>query len=621
MDEKKPGFFKRAFHALSSFITGLRLLVVNVLFLAILAVVFLGLSGGEIPKIPPQGALILDLKGSLVDQTSYVDPLQRLMGGVNAEQKETLVQDVTDAIRYASEDKRINTLVLSLDELAFGGISKIQEIGVALEGFRRSGKKIIAVGDHYTQDQYLLAAQADEIYLHPMGGVNIKGYGVYRSYYKKALDKLEVNFHVFRVGNFKSAMEPVMRDSMSEASRESNLVWLNSLWDEYVNTVASRRNLSPEIVNSYANTFDQIIAEHQGDSALAAAATGFVDAIVDRDEVNQQLIDQVGATDDKGHYQGIGFERYLWIRNIELPNPATEGKVAVLVASGMILDGDWPPGYIGGDSLAQLIRQVRRDDSVDAVVLRVDSGGGSAFASEVIRRELALLKQQGRPLVVSMGSTAASGGYWIAAQADEIWATPTTLTGSIGIFSAFPTIDRSMAKLGVSNDGVGTTKMSDAGRIDRPLNAVFGRAMQSSLDNGYERFLAIVANGREMTKEQADGVAQGRVWSGADALANGLVDKLGGLDQAVAAAAKLASLDNYATELVELPLTPQQQFLQELMGSEVMMSWLGGFQRDSQFLLTQINRWVFPFSRGLEFIDNMNDPQNMYLHCSACAEL
>ncbi len=621
MDKEKPGFFRRLFRGLVTFVTALRLLVVNVLFIAVLAIIFLGLSGGKIPKIPDRGALVLDLKGSLVDQVSYVDPLQRLMGGVTPEQHETLVQDVIDAIRYASEDQRINTLVLQLDDLAFGGISKIQEIATVLEEFRSSGKKIIAIGDNYSQDQYLLASHADEIYLHPMGGVSIKGYGVYRNYYRKALEKMEINFHVFRVGNYKSALEPMMRESMSDDSRESNLAWLSSLWGEYVSTISARRNLSPNIVNHYANKFDQVLAEHQGDGALAAAATGLVDAIVDRDEINQQLINEVGATDEEGLYQQIGFERYLWIRNIELPNPAVDGKIAVVVASGMILDGDWPPGYIGGDSLAQLIRQVRRDESVDAVVLRVDSGGGSAFASEIIRRELALLKQQGRPLVVSMGSVAASGGYWLSALADEIWATPTTLTGSIGIFSAFPTIEKTLGKLGVSNDGVGTTAMADAGRIDRPLNPVFGRAMQSSLENGYAHFLTIVASGRGMTTEQVDGVAQGRVWSGADALQNGLVDQLGGLDQAVAAAAKLANLNEFETELVELPLTPQQQFVQELMGSEVMISWFGSVQASPQSLLSQINRWIVPFGRGLEFIDSMNDPQDMYLHCSACAEL
>ncbi|MEH6558711.1 MAG: signal peptide peptidase SppA [Oceanicoccus sp.] len=621
MDKEKPGFIRRLFKGLVKFVTALRLLVVNLLFLLVLVIVFLGFSGGEIPKIPERGALILDLKGSLVDQASYVDPLQRLMGGVTPEQDETLLQDVIDAIRYAGDDERINTLVLQLDDLAFGGISKIQEIAMVLEEFRRSGKKIIAIGDNYSQDQYLLASHADEVYLHPMGGVSITGYGVYRSYYKKALDKMEINFHVFRVGNYKSALEPMMRESMSDDSRESNLAWLNSLWGEYVSTISTRRNLSPDTINDYANKFDQVLAEHQGDGALAAAATGLVDAIVDRDEINQQLINEVGAADDEGLYQGISFERYLWIRNIELPNPAADGKIAVVVASGMILDGDWPPGYIGGDSLVQLIRQVRRDESIDAVVLRVDSGGGSAFASEVIRRELALLKQQGRPLVVSMGSAAASGGYWISALADEIWAMPTTLTGSIGIFSAFPTIEKTLGKLGISNDGVGTTAMADAGRIDRPLNSVFGRAMQSSLENGYTRFLTIVANGRGMTTEQVDGVAQGRVWSGADAFDNGLVDQLGGLDQAVAAAAKLANLTEYKTELVELPLTPQQQFLQELMGSEVMLSWLAGIYHNPQSLFSQINRWIIPFGRGLEFIDNMNDPQNMYLHCSACAEL
>lgn len=618
MNEKKPGLIRRFFSGLMTVINVVRATLVNVIFIAFLVFIFVALSGGELPKVPDQSALVLNIQGSVVDQQSYADPLQRLMGGVNAVQGEVLLQDIIDAIRFAKSDDRIKTLVLALDEMTFAGISKIQEISVELESFRESGKKIVATGDHYSQNQYLLAVQADEIYLHPMGEVSLPGYGLYRSYYKEALDKLAIEFHVFRVGKYKSALEPFLRNSMSEESKEANWGWLSSLWDVYTQTVAQRRGLPADAIDDYANRYDEIMISHQGNTAEAAAASGLVDAVLTREDVNQQLIHQVGSQNEAGYVEAIGFERYLWLRSIELPQPEKEGKIAIIPAVGMILDGEWPPGYIGGDTLATLIKKVRLDDSYDAVVLRIDSGGGSAFASEIIRNELELLKSSGKPLVVSMGSMAASGGYWIAALADEIWATETTLTGSIGIYAQFPTIDKSMAKLGIFNDGVGTTKQSDAMYIDRPINPIFQRSTQSNLEHNYLRFLNLVASGRNMSLQDVEAIAQGRVWSGKDALTIGLVDKLGGLEQAVAAAAELAAVDSFDTKIIEKPLSPQEQFIQELMGSEVAKTWLGSHRRSS--MTTLLDKWLTPLQSLTDLVEMMNDPQGTYLHCSQCSE-
>jgi protease-4 len=561
------------------------------------------LSSGNLPTVPSQSALLLNIDGRLVDQKAYMDPLASIMGQSDPKQKETLVQDVIDAINYGSKDKRIKTLVLSLDNMVYGGISKMQEIAPALEAFRAEGKKIIAFGNNYSQDQYWLASQADEVYMHPMGSVLVQGYGLYRNYFKQALDNLLINFHVFRVGEFKSAMEPFMRNDMSAEAKRSSLVWLNNLWSEYTQAVVERRGLSASAIDDYANNIDQLLAQYDGDSAAVAVATGLIDGLKTRDEINRYLVEQVGAVDDDSYYQAIGFEQYLWIKSLELPKPASENKVGLIVAVGNIVDGEQPAGAIGGDSLEKLIRTARQDPKVRSLVLRVDSGGGSAFASEVIRNELELLQQAGKPLVISMGSMAASGGYWISAHADEIWATPTTLTGSIGIFGAFPTLDQSLAKIGVNTDGVGTTKLSGATRLDRPLQPIAARSIQSMINHGYSQFLNIVATGRDMSVDDVASIAEGRVWSGVDAKELGLVDKLGGLEQAIASAAELAGLADYDRHLIEIPLSPQEQLLKELSGKVG-----ASFEHvNHSIFVKQLQRWLAPLEDSFGFINTMNE--------------
>lgn len=616
MGEQKPGIIRRSYRWLMKFLSALRLLVVNLVFLVFVTVLVVVISTSELPTIPDKGALVLNIEGTLVDQKSYVEPLSQLLGESNPEQRETLLSDVIKAIDYARDDDRINTLVLSLDYFVHGGISKISELTGPLQSFRDTGKKIIAIGDNYSQDQYLLAAQADEIYINPMGLVWIEGYGVFRNYFKSALDKLEIQFHIFRVGEFKSAMEPFMRNDMSTEAKEANLLWLNTLWDEYLNTVAQRRRLKPMDINRYVNQADEILARYQGNAATMAVANGLIDGVKSREEMNRYLVDVVGAEDEDGYFQAIGFEQYLWLQELEKTHQEQKDKVGLIVASGNIVDGYHPPGTIGGDSTAQLIRQARLDPDIRALVVRVDSGGGSAFASEVIRRQLLLLQQAGKPLVVSMGSVAASGGYWISASADQIWATPTTITGSIGIFGAFPTLENTLENLGIATDGVGTTEMAGAMRIDRPLNPMAGRFIQSSIEYGYAQFLGVVAEGRDMKTDDVDSIAQGRVWSGSKARSLGLVDELGGLDQAIAAAAELAELEKYDTEIVELPLSPQEMLLRKLMGGEAMKTLRQSLVGHSVF--AQWAKWLAPVQSQWQFIRQMNDPHGMYLHCTVC---
>ena len=615
MENRTPGLIRRAFWFAWRLLNGLRRLLLNLVFLLLIVAVAIGFFSEEGPAVPANSALILDLSGVLVDQISYVDPFSSLISGSDAP-PETLLSDVVKAIDTAAADPRIKMIVLQTDALEHSGISKAEELSAALKRFREHNKKVVAVGDSFNQDQYLLAAQADQILMNPMGQVLLQGFGVYTNYFKEALDKLQINVHVFRVGAYKSAVEPFMRDDMSAEVKENHLVWLRTLWQQYKNSVAARRHIDPAKIDDYVNKIDEVFAAEHGDSARAALSWHFVDALKTRDEINDMLVEQVGA-DDNGDFRGIDFRDYLASIKPLKVRPHRD-QVGVIVASGVILDGEQRAGQIGGDTLAGLIRQARDDEHVKAVVLRIDSGGGSAFASEIIRQELLTLKQAGKPLVVSMGSVAASGGYWIAASADEVWATPATITGSIGIFGAFPTFEKSLDKLGIHTDGVGTTSMAGAMRIDRPLDAVTARAIQSNIDSGYQHFLEVVASGRKLDVAAVDKIAQGRVWSGSDALSVGLVDKLGSLNDAIAAAAARAKMKHYDVELIEQPLSFPEVFMQKLSGAvsyfkpAARAHWYGG---------AAIWTPLRPLLAEAQRLATLNDPKATYVYCTDCARL
>src|SRR6056297_2357363 len=439
----------RVLSALWNGITRVRLALSNLLFLALLAVIWFVYIGGTPEPLPEQAALLLNLSGTVVDQRSPVDPLQALLVESSPAAHEVLLRDLLDAIEFAADDPAITALVLELDALGYVGISKTQEIVEALTVFRDTGKPVIAVGDYFSQDQYLLASHADEVIVHPLGGVALEGFSSYRNYFKEALDKVSVNVHVFRAGEFKSAVEPFKRNDMSEGEREVTSRWLSNLWKQYASTVEMQRELAPGSVDLYINNFADRLRETRGDAARAALRAGLVDQVMDRSEANEHLISMVGAENDDGLYEAVVFERYVARkRPLSLSGPRGD-RVAVITAQGTMLPGEQPPGAIGGDSLARLIRNAVEDDGVGAIVLRIDSGGGSLFASEVIRRQVAEARASGIPVVVSMGAVAASGGYYIAAEADEIWATPSTITGSIGVFAAFPTFEDLLGRIDV----------------------------------------------------------------------------------------------------------------------------------------------------------------------------
>jgi len=608
----KRGIIRRVFSAFWTGLTRLRVALSNILFLLLILLLVVLFSGRALEPLPAQAALILNPAGSIVEQKSYVDPMTLLLSEPLPQEREVLLRDVIAAIRTAKDDPKITSLVMELDSLWSVGISKTGEIAAALAEFRASGKPIIAWGDSFTQSQYLLATEADTIILHPMGGVLLEGFANYKWYFADALDKLSLNMHVFKAGDFKSVADPFEGNEMPAGEKEISQRWLDSLWSQYTGKVESARTLDPGSVDTYIGSFVERLAEQDGDLAEWALGTGLVDQLLTRIEANAFLIDVVGDQDDYGNYQGVSFEYYLERKRPLLPGNAGVEKVAVVTAKGIILDGDQPAGRIGGDSLANLLQEAIEDDSIRAIVLRVDSGGGSAFASEIIYQRLLMAREYNKPVVVSMGSVAASGGYWIAAAADEIWATPTTITGSIGVISAFPTVDRLLDRLGIHADGVGTTPLAGALRIDRPLMPEAKALQQMVVDNLYQRFISLVAEGRNMEVEAVDAVASGRVWSGADALEVGLVDQLGGLDDAIAAAARLAQLEDYRVEYIEPQLSPRELLAKHFLGQAA--GWLGS----GGGLTQSIHGLTASLRSGVELLEVFNDPRGAYARCLGC---
>jgi protease-4 len=605
---------RRFFQATWNGITLVRLALSNILFLVMLGLIYFVYIGGAQAPLPDKGALLLNMSGVVVDEKSPVNPLRAVLVQPTAADHQVLLRDVIEAIEYAAEDPAINSLVMELGSLANVGISKTQEIVSALETFRATGKPIIAVGDYYTQDQYLLASQADEIIAHPLGGVSLEGYASYHNYFADALEKFSVKVHVFRVGENKGAVEPYMRDDMSEQEKTISQLWLDDLWAQYTDTVESRRGLEPGSLNAYINNYKERLKLQGGDTARAAQEAGLIDQLLSRAEANDYIAEIVGVRNEDDLYEAVVFERYV-ARKRPLSLSAPDGdRVAVITATGSILPGDQPPGAIGGDSLARLIRGAADEEDVKAIVLRVNSGGGSLFASEVIRQQVLYAKEQGLPVVISMGAVAASGGYYIAAQADEIWATPGSITGSIGVFAAFPTFEQLLARLGVHTDGVGTTDLAGSMRSDRDLNPDLVDALNNTIEFAYDSFLGIVAQGRGMAVDAVDPVAQGRVWSAADALDKGLVDKLGSLQEAIESAAALAGVEDYTVQYVALPLSPRDMVLKQLANR------LGSFDllRGSAAAITA-SRWMQPMENAAVELNALQDPRHIYLRCASCS--
>lgn len=563
------GFFRGVWRGLDV----LRRLLHLILLLLIFGFLIGALRGG-VPQLPARGALLIQPSGEIVEQRSG-DPLTIAFNEARgAGQAETLLWDLTDAIRAAAGDQRVAAIALQLDYLSGAGQPTLEEVAAAMREFRASGKKIIAWGTALGRSQYYLAAHADEIYLDPMGEVLIDGYAQYRMYYKGLLDKLAVDVHLFRAGEYKSAAEDLTRQNMSPEDREASLAYLTALWDAYKQAVGTARGLDPDAIEQYASGYIAALRDSGGNAARVALEAGLVTALRDQNGVIERLAELAGRNRDDRDYSRIDYKDYVQLRHAaqRLAAPGA-GSIGVVVASGTILDGEQPPGSVGGATAAALLRQAREDKDIAAVVLRVDSPGGSALASEVIHREVVALRAAGKPVVVSMGDLAASGGYYIAAPADRIVASATTITGSIGVFAAIPTVDRTLGKLGIGVDGVGTTPLSGKLRIDRPMDPLLRDYAQLSVQRIYEVFLGHVSDGRERTLEEVDEMARGRVWVGSDAHRLGLVDTLGGYTDAVTAAAEIAGLaPGYGVRRIEPRLSWAEQLAMQLRIGSVRLT-------------------------------------------------
>ena len=605
----ESSLFKKVLKGTWGIINTIRKVVIN-LFVLVLVIALVAMAfTSDSPKIAKVTALEIKPNGRLVEQLTAQSFDELVDEARGAQNPETLLKDVIDAIEVAKDDDRVQVLVINLSSFSGARLTKLQDLGEAITQFKESGKKVVAVADTYSQDAYYIAAHADEIISHSMGGMIIEGFGRYRMYYKEGLDKLGIDVHVFKVGTFKSAVEPYLRDDMSEFAKEANEEWLGDLWRIYLDEVAAARGISTEKLNEYAQELPRLIGEVNGDATKAALDNGLIDQALTRVEMRDYLISLVGEDEETHSYNKVGLNNYLkTIKSDRFGRTAKGDKVGVIVARGTILDGEQPSGTIGGDSTAALIAKARNDDDVKAIVLRVDSGGGSAFASEVIRRELEKARADGKPVVASMGSVAASGGYWISTTSDQIWAHPSTITGSIGIFGMLPTYQKPLAQhLGIRVDGISTAPLAGV-RLDRELQPEIGEAIQKTVEHGYREFLQRVSDARNMATEEVDKIAQGRVWSGADAHELGLVDSLGDLDDAITAAAKLADLgDNYIVSYIEKEQAFQDKVLRELMAEAVSISDLNTFSRSPiDSLLSKIEQAASDFTA-------LNDPNHVYV--------
>ena len=612
--QKPRGFFRRFFGGIGALITFLRNLVLNVFFLFFLVILIVAIGSSAPKPLPEKFALRVAPSGVLVDQRTYIDTASLLFKD-EQEDSETVVRDVVDAINRASDDKRIDSIVLELGGLGGGGITKMSEIGQALNAFKAKGKKIIATSDSYSQDQYFLASYADEIYLHTMGEVQLTGFGRYITYYKSALDKLGVNVHVFRSGKYKDFVEPFLRDNMSDESREHNSQWLNALWAQYTQTVETQRKLPEGSLNKLINNLDAKLAEVKGDSAQLALNEKLVDKLVSRNEIDKMLIEKFGKSDEGNFYNAVGVHSYLAEAHAhKLPK---QTQVGLLVASGTIQDGHQQEGAIGSENFVDMLRGIEEDESIKALVIRIDSGGGSAFASEIIRAEIDAIRKRNIPIYISMGSVAASGGYWMATAGDEIWATPTTITGSIGVFGAFPTLENSLQKIGLNTDGISTTELGGALSIDRPLAPKMNSVIQAGVDHTYQSFIKLVADARKQDVAAIHEIAQGHVWTGAKAKEIGLVDNLGTLNDVIAAAAAKAELKDYSVKLITQKLSPKEELIRKLVGEDAKVfapkSLLKPFAE-----LNLVQQQISPLLKPLVALQKMTDPQGIYATCLEC---
>ncbi|AFJ47438.1 signal peptide peptidase SppA [Shimwellia blattae] len=605
-------FFKWTWRLLSF----IRSLVFNLIFL-ILVLVAAGIwmqAGSPAPETA-RGALLLDITGVVVDKPSVSNKLgiigRQLFGSSTDKLQENSLFDIVDAIRQAKDDRNITGLVLDLKNFAGGDQPSMQYIGKALREFRDSGKPVYASGDSYSQGQYYLASFASKIWLSPQGTVDLHGFATNGLYYKSLLDKLKVSTHVFRVGTYKSAVEPFIRDDMSPAAREADSRWIGELWQNYLSTIAANRQITTQQLFPGAQAMLAGLQKLSGDTARYALDNKLVDALATPAQVEKALTEKFGWNKKDKAFQAVSIYDYA-----VKPRAQQSSTIAVIYASGAILDGEETPGNVGGDTTAHQIREARLDPAVKAIVLRVNSPGGSVNASEIIREELEAAREAGKPVVVSMGGLAASGGYWISTPANYIVASPSTLTGSIGIFGVVNTLENSLREIGVNTDGVSTSPLADISAT-KALPVEVQQMIQLSIENGYQRFINLVAKSRNKTPEQIDQIAQGHVWTGQDAKNNGLVDSLGDFDDAVAKAAELAKLKTWSLSYYQGETSMLDMVFSSLNGSVRAMLP----QALSAALPAPLAQAASAVKSESDKLTLFNDPRDRYAYCLNCADI
>ncbi len=599
--------------AMGNFIIGLGGFTIGIFVIIGLIIALGARNPQQLPSVPDGAVLVLWPEGQIVEITELPDPFAALYDDFNRQPAQTSIHDITDALNRAKDDDRISALALVTDSMAGAGPSHIHTIAAAVKDFKSSGKKVYALSSGYSQSDYLVAAEADKIYMNPQGNVLLTGYGSYPMYFKSLLDKIGATVNVFRVGTFKSAVEPFIRNDMSDAAKEANSEFLGTLWQQYQTSVTQARSLKAGKISSDIEDISGQLKTAGGDFAVLALNSGLVDELAPRSKWRDDLMEEFGANDYGNSFKQIDFQSYLAATSDQQNG---SNQIAVITAQGEIVMGDGPVSVAAAETIVGYIRSARNNSSTSAIVLRVDSPGGSSFASELIRQELVAAQNQGIKVIASFGPVAASGGYWIAATADEIWAAPSSITGSIGIFGIIPTYENTLDKIGVRTDGVGTTPLAGAFNVTRPLSDLTKDVIQQSIESGYGQFLSLVAKGRNMTVENVDKIAQGRVWVGTKAKELGLVDHLGGFDDAVAAAARAAGVeDNHSVVFYREQPDQFDQMIANILNSSVGSDEL---KRYSAPAPSPIIKAAMNLLDDSKFLANLNDPLGRYLICFEC---
>ncbi|NHZ62989.1 signal peptide peptidase SppA [Massilia genomosp. 1] len=559
MSFKPLSTLRRGFGMFWSALDSTRRGVLNVLFLIIVIILLMAIFGGGVKPMATKTALVLEVKGDLVEQHSgnVRDALMANVGGGDV-RKSVQLRDVLTVLDSAAKDPQISSVLLLLDQMDGAGLAMLNEVGLAVERVKAAGKPVIAWGSNFDQRQYRIASHATQVYMHPMGSVHIEGFGRYRNYYRDALDKVGVTVNLIKVGTYKSFAEPYIGNGPSPAAAEADAFLYNALWAGYTADVEKNRKLPAGWIAQKIDALPALMEQAGGDTGKLALTTKMVDGLKTRDEVRAMMITRGAPDDDGKSFRQVGFDEYL----ARLRPPMFGEGVGVIVAAGEISDGNAPAGSIGGLSTANLIRKAREDKQIKAIVLRVDSPGGSAFGSELIRRELELTRAAGKPVVVSMGSVAASGGYWISMASDEVFADRSTITGSIGVFAILPTAEKVVDKLGIHTAGTTTTWLADAYNPMRPLDPRFTQVIQSSINHIYSEFTTKAAAARKTTQPKIDEVGQGRVWTGVQAKERGLVDTIGSYTDALKSAARRAKLaEGYRVAYIERDVSAFERFV------------------------------------------------------------